>query len=202
MKKYLLLLILPLTFLFTLGLFLVLNSHNSDAQGLQSVIPDEIKVEGTNVVKSPIDDYYAHEQVKGTIVAAVGGSDTRPVIIDNFLSSHGSPMTGMGGTFVAAADKYGLDFRLIPAIAFQESTLGKYMPSRASHNAFGWAVYTGTNSGAHFKSWQQAIYIVAQGLKSDYIDQGLKTPEQIMSKYADDADWASGVNYAIYEMTP
>ena len=88
------------------------------------------------------------------------------------------------------------------AIAFQESTLGKKMPKN-SHNAWGWAIYTGTNSGAKFHDWKFAIETVAKGLKTDYIDRGLNTPEAIMTRYTDsDGSWAFGVNFAIEEMTP
>lgn len=155
-----------------------------------------------NLVVSPIDSYYSSGQPT-RVLAAAGKSDSRPVIIDNFLARHSSPMTGLGSVFVSAADRYGLDYRLLPAIAFQESTLGKKIP-RNSHNAWGWAIYTGATSGAKFKDWQQAIEIVAKGLKYDYIDRGLHTPEAIMTRYADspDGSWAFGVSFAMDEMTP
>lgn len=155
-----------------------------------------------NLIASPIDGYYASAQVKSNTLAAVGKSDSRPVIVDNFLAKHNSPMSGLGSVFVSTADKYGLDYRLMPAIAFQESTLGKKIP-RNSHNAWGWAIYTGANSGAKFKDWVHAIDVVAEGLKTDYIDRGLTTPEAIMTRYSDsDGSWAFGVNFAINEMTP
>src|SRR3972149_11005098 len=168
-------------------------------------VPVEIrllKVQSQNLVKSPIDQYYASAQSKVNVLAAVGRSDGRPVIVDNFLARHKSPRSGMGYVFVAAADQYGIDYRLLPAIAFQESTLGKYMP-KGSHNAWGWAIYTGEASGARFKNWEQAIYTVAEGLKSDYIDRGLQTTEAIMTRYTDsEGTWAFGVNFAIAQMSP
>ncbi len=159
--------------------------------------------ESKNLVNSPIDSYYTQNSNNTQVLAAVGKGDTRPVIVDNFLAKHRSPMSGLGTVFVSAADKYGLDYRLLPAIAFQESTLGKNIP-RNSHNAWGWAIYTGAQSGAAFRDWSQAIETVAKGLKFDYIDRGLHTPETIMTRYADspDGSWAFGVSFAMDEMTP
>lgn len=183
--------------IFLFSNFTALATNNGSQQ-----IPEEFKIEGKNIINSPIDSYYAAAQDKGSSLASIGKSDSRPVIIDNFLAKHNSPMSGLGKIFVSEADKYSLDYRLIPAIAFQESTLGKRMP-QGSHNAFGWAIYTGTNSGAKFRDWQFAIETVAKGLKTDYIDRGLHTPEAIMTRYTDsDGSWAFGVNFAIEEMTP
>jgi hypothetical protein len=158
---------------------------------------------GKNISNSPIDHYYASSQDRGNTLAALGKADSRPVIVDNFLAQNKSPMRGLGNVFVKVADQYNIDYRLLPAIAFQESTLGKRIP-RNSHNAFGWAIYTGANSGAKFNDWQHAIETVARGLKTNYIDQGLNTTEAIMTRYTPDSDgsWAFGVNFAIQEMTP
>ena len=192
--------ILLLLFAAVLGAFLVLK--NVRASGTNLATPS-LTSEGRNLVKSPIDSYYAPSANNSKVLAAVGKGDSRPVIVDNFLARHRSPMSGLGTIFVSTADKYGLDYRLLPAIAFQESTLGKNIP-RNSHNAWGWAIYTGAQSGVQFRDWPQAIDTVAKGLKFDYIDRGLDTPETIMGRYADspNGSWAFGVNFAIDEMTP
>lgn len=199
-----LLLLFPIFFIFGLGLlgfFVVIK--NGQAQETTTSEKPSTSSFGKNLVSSPIDNYYTDSGSNSKMLAATGKGDSRTVIVDNFLARHGSPMSGLGTVFVSTADKYGLDYRLLPAIAFQESTLGKFIP-RNSHNAWGWAIYTGAQSGAKFKNWQQAIDVVAQGLKYDYIDRGLHTPEAIMGRYADspDGSWAFGVNFAIDEMTP
>ncbi|MCL5411337.1 MAG: hypothetical protein M1150_01160 [Patescibacteria group bacterium] len=137
----------------------------------------------------------------GDIVTAINSGDARPVLVDRFLKAYGSPMQGLGKTFVEVADKNGLDYRLIPAIAFQESNLGKKIP-KGSYNAWGWAIYTGKNSGANFGSWEEAIEKIGQGIKKDYIDKGLKTSKQIMSKYTPNSSgsWAEGVEFAMAEI--
>ncbi len=203
MKKFLLVAILLLGFI-SLSLFFLLSAFSiTNAETPKTVDLGNFFVDGENRIASPINQYYSQAQTSNKTLAAVGRSDSRPVIIDNFLSSHKSPMSGMGAVFVREADKYNIDYRLLPAIAFQESTLGKKIP-RGSHNAFGWAIYTGANSGAKFDGWEHAIEVVAKGLKAKYIDQGLATTEAIMTRYTPDSNgsWAFGVNFAIEEMTP
>ncbi len=202
MKKGLLFLTFLALFVLGSTIFLVFTFKAQASKNGSQEIPSNFKVEGKNIVSSPIDRYYAESQNSKSILASVGKSDSRPVIVDNFLAKHNSPMRGLGSVFVSVADKYGIDYRLIPAIAFQESTLGKKMPKN-SHNAWGWAIYTGENSGATFRDWHFAIETVGKGLKTDYIDRGLTTPEAIMTRYTDsEGSWAFGVNFAINEMTP
>ena len=100
---------------------------------------------------------------------------------------------------VTAADKYKIDFRLITAIAQQESNLCKIIPPD-SHNCWGWGI--NSNGSLGFNSYEEAIDTVSKGLKEEYIDKGYTTPEQIMSKYTplSNGSWAFGVNKFLTEM--
>jgi hypothetical protein len=110
-------------------------------------------------------------------------------------------MQGEGTLIVSTADKYQIDWRLVTAIAFQESSLGKVMP-KSSYNAWGWAIFTGKNSGASFDSWQKGIETVSKGVAQDYYARGLKTPKQIMTRYAPSSNgsWADSVQAAMNEI--
>ena len=136
------------------------------------------------------------------IVAAAKGGDSRIVLVDRFLTKYHSPMTGLGKEFVAAADKNGLDWRLLPAIAFQESNLGRVMP-RSSYNPFGWAIYAGKNSGVYFQNWEHSINTVASEIRKDYLDKGLTTPETIVLKYTSRSSpsWVFAVKSAMEEIS-
>lgn len=151
--------------------------------------------------KSSIDAYQAEGASNVVVASELKIDDARPYIVDNFLRKHNSPMYGSGKDFVFTADKYGIDWKLLPAIAFQESNLGKKIP-QGSYNAFGWAVYTGKNSGVGFESWSHAIEIVAKGIKEKYISHGLTTPEAIMTRYTPNSNgsWAFAVRFAMAEM--
>ena len=136
-----------------------------------------------------------------SVLASVSGTDARTVLINRFLAKHASPMTGMGGEFVAAADRYGIDWRLLPAIAFQESNLGKKVP-KGSYNPFGWAIYEGESSGVYFQSWASSIDKVAAKIKENYINNGFDTPETIVAKYTsgNSPSWVFAVNFAMEEI--
>ena len=60
---------------------------------------------------------------------------------------------------VAEADRNGLDWRLLPAIAIRESSGGLHA---CGFNPFGWASCKGTIG--KFKSWDEAIEVVAKNL--------------------------------------
>lgn len=118
--------------------------------------------------------------------------DKRVAILKSFFRKHDSPLYEHADFIVRVSDKNGLDYRLIPAIAMQESTACKAIPY-GSHNCWGWGIY-GTLV-TRFNSYPEAIETVAAGLKKNYIDQGLTTPEEIMAKYtpSSNGSWAKGV---------
>src|SRR5258706_6810730 len=86
-------LFLSLNFLYFYEKNLVLKPSRGNNQAFANV-------KAKNVVKSAIDYYYANSQVSTNTLAAIGKADARPVIINNFLASHSSPMVGLGSVFV------------------------------------------------------------------------------------------------------
>ena len=83
-------------------------------------------------------------------------------------------MAPYADTIIAEADRFGIDFRLVPAIAMCESNAGKHMPKKDEYNAFGIAVYTGQLQGKAFDSWPHSIAWVSQYIKVHYYDRGFK----------------------------
>lgn len=124
--------------------------------------------------------------------------DARTELIRQFFMSHDSPLTEYAQFVVEAADKYDLDFRLIPAIAMQESNLCKKRPIEPvdSHNCWGWGIYSGKVT--RFKSYTSAIETVTKGLATRYKEKhNLHTPQEIMKLYNPNStgSWADGVNF-------
>jgi hypothetical protein len=119
--------------------------------------------------------------------------DKRIAILKAFFRRYESPLYDHSRFIVQVSDENGIDYRLIPAIAMQESTACKFIPNN-SFNCWGWGIYG--NKITKFKSYQEGIQIVARGLKIGYIDKGLKTPEEIMPKYTPSSkgSWARGVS--------
>lgn len=133
----------------------------------------------------------------GNIATSLAKGDARPVLLDRFFSRFRSPLYGYGEKLVEEADNNDIDWRLLAGIAFQESNLCAKIPDD-SYNCWGWAIYTGQNSGAAFRNLDDAIEKITLGLKSNYYEKGLDTPSKIMAKYtpSSNGSWAEGVQYA------
>ena len=119
--------------------------------------------------------------------------DNRAEILESFLQSYGSPLAPYASDFVANADKYNLDWRLVASIAGLESTFGKHIPN-CSYNAWGWGVY-GTNV-IRFVSWSEGIETISKGLRENYLrDNPESNPFIIGPTYAASPTWAQRVTY-------
>jgi hypothetical protein len=119
--------------------------------------------------------------------------DPRIKILRSYLEKYDSPLAPYAQDFVASADKYNLDWKLVAAIAGNESTFGKAVPYN-SYNAWGWGVY-GDNV-IRFSSWSEGIDTISQGLRERYMDAwGGENIYQIGSMYAASPVWASHVEH-------
>jgi hypothetical protein len=114
-------------------------------------------------------------------------ADDRILKLQAYLESKNSPLANYAVDFVTAADKYGLDWRLLPAIAGDESGFAKAYV-RNSYNAWGWGggwIYLG--------SWPNAIEVISKALRENYLNRGATTVPQIARIYAADPYWAGKV---------
>jgi hypothetical protein len=142
-------------------------------------------------------------QVLGDSIVA--NNDIRTAMVAAFLRGHRSPMAESAGTFVAVADKYHLDWRLLVAIAGKESSFGLHTPSN-SYNAWGWGIPTGAQSGLAFNSWNAGIETVGKGLRTKYYDQGFTSLAQIEASYTPPSaanpqhPWRVGVAQFMYDI--
>lgn len=132
--------------------------------------------------------------------ASVIAGDARTLLLERFLKNNGSPMTEYANLIVQEADKYGFDFRLLPAIAMCESNLGKRVPLKAGFNPFGIAVYTGALEGKTFDSWNNAITWVSEYISDRFYSQGVTSLTDIEKTWAPPAvengnSWANCVQF-------
>lgn len=126
----------------------------------------------------------------------VNSKDGRALIIKEMFELHKAPLASHADKFVEVADRYGLDYRLLPAISMQESNGGKKIPD-GSYNPFGYGIYG--DKILKFVSFDESIEKVAKGLKENYINFGFKTVDEIMFKYNPPSRengglWGDGVN--------
>lgn len=136
--------------------------------------------------------YAALPQTLPAVSGTVIGEDARVMLLHKFLELNTSELAPHARFLVETADKYRLDWKLLPAIAQKESGLCNVIPE-GSHNCWGWGIHS--KGTLMFDNYEEAIDTVAKGLKEKYIDLGYTTPEKIMTKYAhpDSTTWADGV---------
>ena len=138
-----------------------------------------------------------NNQIEGTVLGQKI-EDLRPIYVSNFLKN--TPLEPYSNYVVEIADRYEIDYRLIPAIAMKESGAGRAI-DESTHNAWGFE-----NGRTVWPSWEAAINDVGKTFKNRYADRGLKTPDEIMPLYAPPqlltgATWARDVNHFFEELS-
>jgi len=142
---------------------------------------------------APVVHYQALPEQKEVSSIDLDTQDARVAVLTDFFQSNHSILTPYAQEIVTDADKYGLDYRLLPAIAMQESTLCQKFPKN-SFNCWGFGIYTGHMT--KFSSFDEAIDTISKTLDQQYKAYGLVTPDAIMTKYtpSSNGSWAAGVN--------
>lgn len=122
---------------------------------------------------------------EATVITTLKADDTaeRAAKIDAYLKSYNSPLVGYGKKFVEEADKNDIDWRLLVAIAGQESTFGIHACKKATNSFLGYG-----SCKINFKSADEAIERVSASLGGNLPSTvrhygGDKTTLQILKKY-------------------
>ncbi len=167
------------------------------------------------LISSSLDESMRIDGASAANMAAImEAGDARAQIIANFLERHNSPLKPYdyyGEFLVETADKYGLDFRFLPAIMMEESNLCRVTPKirtnpddpdsglAETYNCLGLGVHSRGTWG--FKSYEENLEKAAEILKKNYIDQGRLTTYQVAQKYTASVDkWTNSVNQWMAEM--
>src|SRR3989344_2085956 len=111
--------------------------------------------------KSFAESYHAPSAVLTPQVNPKQADDLRVEAVKNMFRQNNSPLEPYAQVYVEAADKYNVNWRLLPAISGLESSFGKFlMPN--SYNAYGWG-------GGHiyFKDWKDGIFTITQTLRTN-----------------------------------
>ena len=93
-----------------------------------------------------------------------------------YMGKRNSPLAEEAEYIVMIANKYDIDYRLVPAISIIESGGGVKLYRK--YNAWGW----GGAKGFTFENWEHSIYVVSRGLRG-YYNLGLDTPEKMAPRY-------------------
>ncbi len=137
------------------------------------------------------------------VQTVIESEDARAALVAKFLERHNSPMKPYdyyGHKIVEISDRYQFDFRLLPAIAMQESNLCKNTNPGAPHNCLGFGIHA--RGTLDFESYEAGFERAGRELKAYYIDKGLTTVELIESKYtpSSNGSWANSVNQWMAEI--
>ncbi len=121
--------------------------------------------------------------------------DNRVKALENVLSKYNSPLAPYAKTYIQAADKHGVDWKLLPSIAGLESSFGKhYIPG--TYNVYGWG-----SGRIYFDSWEHGIDHINKTLKANYMEKwGAKNVWEIGPIYAESPTWAVRVNSFMSQM--
>lgn len=121
-------------------------------------------------------------------------ADMRSKALENVFKRHNSPLVGEAATYVRLADKYNVDWKLLPSISGLESSFGLHlMPN--SYNAYGWG-----GGYIYFNSWEDGIDKILSSLKKNYYDKGANTVYSIAPIYAESPTWAPRVTRFMNEI--
>jgi len=191
--------VIPVFFLFggSLAIILSVSFLLSSKSTLIAAVP-----QSNGSFRSVYNLFSSPPPVLGSFTSSVGMGDARTLTLEQFFSKYHSPLAFYAKDFVYAAEKYGIPWQLLPAISMQESSGGRNVPEDC-YNPFGWGIHkSGTLC---FTDWEEGIDKVAKGIKEKYINGGLVTIEQIMSKYNPtsynrDGSWGNGVQFFLDEL--
>ncbi|MFC1700126.1 hypothetical protein ACFLZ4_00590 [Patescibacteria group bacterium] len=125
--------------------------------------------------------------------------ESRVKALEGFFEEVNSPLKPQASTFVEVADKYGIDYKLLPAISCIESSCGVKL-IEGSFNPFGWGIYG--NNAIYFESWEDGIETVAKGIRENYFSKGFNTPEKMAPIYTppNSANWLYAVRGFMYRI--
>jgi len=120
-------------------------------------------------------------------------TDVRVGLLRRFLKEKEAPAARYAETFVLEADTHGLDWRLLPSLAFVESGGGKHC---RLNNLFGW-----DNGSSTFSSVTAAIHQVAQSLAEGRSYRG-KSTQGKLEAYNESPEYKSLVTGVMRRISP
>lgn len=122
-----------------------------------------------------------------------GKQDPRQVRLEKYFEEKQCPVKQLAREFVTAADKHNLDWRLLPSIAFVESSGGKVFHN---NNIFGWR-----NGDHRFRSVRESIHTVAERLANSHYYRN-KPIEKILTTYNPVPGYSTRVQEVMNDLGP
>ncbi|MBX6353108.1 MAG: glucosaminidase domain-containing protein [Thermoflavifilum sp.] len=129
--------------------------------------------------------------------------------LDQWFQANGSPLQGLGASFLRAQQQYGVNAAYLAAHAVWESAWGKSAIAQAKNNYFGYGAYDADpmNAAGMFPSADYAIQFEAWAVRNNYLDpNGLffyqwPSLDGMNEHYATDPNWAQGISVLMAELS-
>lgn len=159
-----------------------------EASFITTATTSQIPAPNVRSYTESVQDHIAFQQAivgqKDIRLQEIAERSNRIERVRSFYNRWNSPMAANAEFIVDTAEKYGIDWRLIPAISIVESSGGRYC--FRPYNAFGWGKMG-------FSSFEHSIDTVSYGLATSY---GTSNPYAIAPKYnpVTPSSWASKVS--------
>ncbi len=153
----------------------------------------------TTVVKSNPFAYAALPTSENVFEGSATLSDSREARLSTFLLTYHSPLAPYAQSIINKADENNIDWRLLPAIAMQETTLCKKTLPEAQFNCWGWGIY-----GKHvtnFASFDEAIDTISSYFAKKK-ENGIESLDEIGAIYnpSNHSNWKENVAAFMAEM--
>jgi hypothetical protein len=126
-------------------------------------------------------------------VASVRHHDPRLAKLKAFFDRYDSPAARLAEHFLKAADRYGLDWRLLPSISIVETGGGK---TAVNNNLLGW-----NSARMGFATARESIYFVASRLAESKLYRG-KNLDGLLARYNARRQWAELVKAVMRRADP
>lgn len=123
------------------------------------------------LLAAPVATSVTQQKIPGPLRAA---GDERVGKLEKFFDEHNCPLRNEASEFVEVADRYQLDWRLLPSISVVESGGGK---DYRNNNVLGWA-----NCEEGFPTVAEGIHVVARRLSHSKLYRH-KSIDRILATY-------------------
>ena len=162
---------------------------------------EELISSGTEYEISVLDKLEAVKEELEPLPEIVYDGMTLDELSDKINRSLNSTISGKGYLIASHSLKMNVDPYMATAIMLHETGCKwgcSYLVNAC--NNVGGQKGSGCGAYAYFNSLDEGIMAFINNLSCNYIDYGLTTPELINPKYAEDPNWAKGVNKYIEQI--
>jgi len=176
-----------------LGVILFCLSYTHEKRGFNSV--------NFNFSQSQVKFQALPENLNVATITDFKAVDSRIEYLRSFMDQYNSPLVDFVELIVKTADEYNLDYRLLPAIAMQESSLCKNIARDSDYNCWGFGIYG--KKRVSFDGYDHAIKVISRTMYENYATLGLVEPEEIVTKYnPGSTTWAEKVRFFMEKIHP